>query len=83
MRGGDAQFAGALRVADPDRAAAAGAARRMATLARQAGWRGDPLDYLLVALVRGGTAVGTVSLDPWPWQRGGDAAGARRPSATG
>jgi len=72
VRGGDAQFAGALRVADGDRAAAAAGARQMAGLARRAGWAGDPLDYLLVALVRGGTAVGTVSLDPWPWGRGGD-----------
>lgn len=66
----DARFAGAMRVAEGDRGAAAGAARRAAGLARDSGWEGDPLDYLLVALVRAGTPVRAVQLDPWPWRRG-------------
>jgi hypothetical protein len=69
---GDAAFTGALRVADGDRPAAAEAARRAASLAAGSGWSGDALDYLLVALVRSGTAVGAVTLDPWPWRRGGE-----------
>lgn len=73
VHGGDATFAGALRVADGDRVAAAEAARHAASLAAGSGWSGDALDYLLVALVRSGTAVGAVSVDPWPWRRGGDA----------
>jgi len=78
VRAGDARFTGAMRVAASDRAAAATAARRAAALAGSSGWAGDPVDLLLVALVRGGTPVGAVSLDPWPWRRGpggADAAG--------
>lgn len=70
VRSADATFVGALRVADSDRAAAAEAARNMAGLAHRAGWSGDALDYLLVAMVRAGVPVVTVALDPWPWQRG-------------
>ena len=67
---GDARFTGALRVADLDRPAAAVAARQAALLAGSSGWVGDPVDLLLVAVVRGGTPVGAVFLDPWPWRRG-------------
>jgi hypothetical protein len=67
---GDGEFAGALRVAPADLASAAESARRAAAVARGQGWQGDPVDHLLVALVRGGTPVGAVSLDPWPWRRG-------------
>lgn len=72
----DAEFTGALRVDGGDRRAAAAAARRAAGLARANGWVGDPIDYLLVALVRGGTPVGAVTLDPWPWRRGATASDA-------
>jgi hypothetical protein len=66
----DAASTGALQVAGADRAAAAEAARAAAAVARTSGWSGDPVDHLLVALVRRGTVVGSVSLDPWPWRRG-------------
>ena len=59
VRDGDASFTGALRVADADRPAAAAAARHAAALADAHGWAGDPLDYLLVALVRSGAPVGS------------------------
>lgn len=70
VRAADATSVGALRVADGDRATAAEAVRGMAEVARRAGWSGDALDYLLVALVRAGVPVVTVPLDPWPWRRG-------------
>ena len=66
----DAAFTGALRVADADRVVAAAGARAAAELARAAGWRGDPVDYLLVALVRAEVPVTAVTTDPWPWRRG-------------
>jgi len=65
----DTSFAGALRVAVADLDAAEGAADELATAARQDGWAGDPLGYLLLGLVRTGVRVGTVSLDPWRWGR--------------
>ncbi len=66
----DTAFAGALRLAGEDRVAAAGIAGDLAGLARRDGWAGDPLEYLVLGLVRTGVRVGTVPLDPWPWRRG-------------
>lgn len=66
----DAVSTGAVRVADADRVAAAAAAREASVLASRLGWAGDPVDHLVVALVRGGATVGAVSVDPWPWRRG-------------
>ena len=66
----DTAFAGALRLADEDRVSAAGIAGALAGLARRDGWTGDPLEYLVLGLVRTGVRVGTVPLDPWPWSRG-------------
>ena len=63
----DATFAGALRVAPTDRAAAAVVARALADVARTHGWTGEPLGLLLLGLVRREVVVGAVSLDPWPW----------------
>ena len=65
-----ARFTGAMRVAAVDRAAAATAARRAARSAGKPD--GDPVDHLVQALMDGGTPVGAVSLDPWPWRRGPD-----------
>ena len=47
-------------------------------LARRDGWQpvageaADPLALLVLALVRTGVPVRTVTLDPWPWARAGD-----------
>jgi hypothetical protein len=68
----DGVFAGALRVGAAERATAAAAARSAAGTAGRLGWTGDPLDLLLLALVRGGVPVAGVVLDPWPWRRGAD-----------
>jgi len=65
----DASFTGALRIGPGDLPAAAAVADELAGLARQHGWVGDPLGYLVVGLVRTGVRVATVSLDPWPWRR--------------
>jgi phosphatidylglycerophosphate synthase len=70
--GPDRAFTGAIRVSRGDVAAAARAARDMADLAAGNGWAADPIDLLLVSLVRSGVVVGEVALDPWPWQRDGD-----------
>jgi hypothetical protein len=69
----DRAFTGALRVSRTDAAASARAARAMGEVARAHAWDADPIDLLLVALVRTGVTVGEVSLDPWPWQRDGTA----------
>jgi Family of unknown function (DUF5941)/CDP-alcohol phosphatidyltransferase len=69
----DGSFTGALWVAVGDRLAASAAAGEMAHTAARHGWTGDPVDLLLVALVRRDVPVGAVSLDPWPWGRGDDA----------
>jgi phosphatidylglycerophosphate synthase len=74
--GADHAFAGAVRVSRADAAGSARAAREMADVADARGWDADPVDLLLVALMRAGIAVGEVTLDPWPWQRDGDAAAA-------
>ena len=66
----DGVFVGALEVAQADRAAAADAARSAAEAADRHGWDADPLDLLLVAMVRSGLAVTPVAADPWPWRRG-------------
>ncbi len=66
----DAAFAGALRVGAADRPMAAGTADELAGLARTHGWSGDPLAYLVLGLVRTGTRVDVVLLDPWRWARG-------------
>ncbi|HET9945911.1 MAG TPA: DUF5941 domain-containing protein [Actinomycetes bacterium] len=68
----DGVFAGALRVGAGERATAAAAARSAAGTAARLGWAGDPLDLLLLALVRGGLPVAAVVLDPWPWRRGAE-----------
>jgi hypothetical protein len=68
----DTSFAGALQVAVPDLDAAEATSAALAAAARRHGWVGDPLGYLVLGLVRTGVRVGTVSLDPWRWQRGGD-----------
>ncbi len=70
----DTAFAGALRVAAVDRGPAAAVARSVAELARVRGWTGDPLAFLLLALVRREVAVATVLLDPWEWSRADDPA---------
>ena len=70
----DTTFAGALRIGAADRSAAADVAEQLADLARDRGWAGDPLGYLVLGLVRTGVRVGTVLLDPWPWARGTDPA---------
>jgi hypothetical protein len=72
----DGVFVGALEVAQSDRPRAADAARAAADAADRHGWQGDPLDLLLVSMVRSGLAVTAVPADPWPWRRG--AAGAAR-----
>ena len=72
----DGVFVGALEVAQADRVAAADAARAAADSAARHGWAADPLDLLLVAMVRRGLAVTAVTADPWPWRRG--AVGAER-----
>jgi hypothetical protein len=72
----DTAFAGALRLAGDDRVAAARVADDLAGLARRNGWAGDPLEYLVLGLVRTGVRVGTVPLDPWPWRRGAAGDGA-------
>jgi hypothetical protein len=66
----DGVFVGALRVGAGERATAAAAARSAAGTAARLGWAGDPLDLLLLALVRGGLPVAAVVLDPWSWRRG-------------
>jgi Family of unknown function (DUF5941)/CDP-alcohol phosphatidyltransferase len=66
----DTAFAGAVRLGAGDRAAAAAAADELAELARRHGWTGDPLEFLLLGLVRGTVRVGAISLDPWAWRRG-------------
>jgi Family of unknown function (DUF5941)/CDP-alcohol phosphatidyltransferase len=73
VAGADGSFTGALRLAAGDRLAASAAAGEMAHTAARHGWTGDPVDLLLVALVRRDVPVGAVSLDPWPWGRGDDA----------
>jgi phosphatidylglycerophosphate synthase len=70
VTGADTAFAGALRLGAGDRAAAAAAADELAGLASRNGWVGDPLQFLLLGLVRGTVRVGAISLDPWPWRRG-------------
>lgn len=65
-----AVLAGAVRVGPHDRPAAAAAVAELAGLARERGWSGDPLGYLVLGLVRRGVRVGAVLLDPWPWARG-------------
>jgi hypothetical protein len=70
----DGVFVGALRVGAAERVTAAAAARSAAGTAARLGWTGDPLDLLLLALVRGGLPVAAVALDPWPWRRGADGA---------
>ncbi|HEX7188879.1 MAG TPA: DUF5941 domain-containing protein [Actinomycetes bacterium] len=72
VTGADAVFTGALLVSEVDRPTAAAAARQAADAARTAGWDGDALDVLVVALVRGGIPVRSVLVDPWPWRRGAD-----------
>lgn len=67
---GELAFTGALRVARQDAAAAAAAAAEMAQVCERRGWHADPVDLLMVALVRRGVDVGSVTLDPWPWRRG-------------
>jgi hypothetical protein len=71
----DRAFTGALRVSRTDAAAAARAARAMAEIVADHAWDADPVDLLLVALVRTGVSVGELSLDPWPWRRAGAEAG--------
>ncbi|MDQ1667804.1 MAG: hypothetical protein QOH75_3835 [Actinomycetota bacterium] len=66
-------FTGVLRLAAQDVCVAAAAAREMAQTAQRLGWDADPVDLLLVALVRRGVVVGSVSLDPWIWGRGDQA----------
>ncbi len=70
----DAAFAGVLLVARKDLSVAADAARAMSEAASENGWSGDPIGYLLVALVRRGVGVASVELDPWPWWRPSDGA---------
>jgi phosphatidylglycerophosphate synthase len=70
----DRAFTGAVRLSSSDAPAAANAARAMAEVAADHGWTADPVDLLLVALVRTGVTVGELTLDPWPWQRDGDTA---------
>ncbi|HYJ77082.1 MAG TPA: hypothetical protein VEX89_00855, partial [Actinomycetes bacterium] len=52
----DGVFVGALEVAEADRSGAADAARAAADLADRDGWDADPIDLLLVAMVRSGLA---------------------------
>ena len=72
----DGVFVGAIEVAEADRSGAADAARAAADLADRDDWDADPIDLLLVAMVRSGLAVTAVAADPWPWRRG--AAGSER-----
>ncbi len=72
----DTTFTGAVKVAAADRATAAEVADRLAGLAAELGWTGDPLLHLVRGLVRSGVRVGTVLVDPWPWARGDDPAAA-------
>lgn len=78
----DGVFVGAVEVADADRGAAAASARAAADVADRLGWAGDPLDLLLVAMVRSGLAVTAVPADPWPWRRGAVGDDAARTAAT-
>ncbi len=64
----DAAFAGIIVVAAVDLRAAARAVARMATVTPRSA-AGDPMNYVLVALVRGGLRVTAVDVDPWPWLR--------------
>ena len=70
VTGADTAYAGALRVASGDVATALAVAAELVGLAQSRAWTGDPLDLLLLGLVRREVAVGTMSLDPWPWVRG-------------
>ncbi|MGH8968522.1 MAG: DUF5941 domain-containing protein [Actinomycetes bacterium] len=74
----DARSTGALLVGAADLESAAQAALEMAGVARRSGWVADPVDLLLVALVRRRVAVGAVGIDPWPWLRDGSPEDLRR-----
>jgi hypothetical protein len=71
------RFVGALRIAAEDRDLAASVARDLAALARRHRWQpsgdpgADPLALVLLGLVRSGVPVRSITVDPWPWARGG------------
>ncbi len=60
---------GVLQVGGRDLAAAAEAVAGMAAVAGRLGWRGEPMPFVLVALVRSGLVVRAVDVDGWPWER--------------
>lgn len=67
---------GLLRVAQPDRRTAAGILRRAAEQLADLSPEdrpGDAFEWTLRALVRGGIAVRSVDIDPFPWAVGGEA----------
>jgi hypothetical protein len=67
-----------LRIDAGDRDMAASVAEDLAALARRDRWQpsgdpgADPLALVLLGLVRTGVPVRSLTVDPWPWARGGD-----------